>query len=217
MKKQHWYEYLWLWPIVYFTLGLFNILFAWMGLIDFLLPLFIAVVFGNKAFCNRYCGRGQLFSLLPRKLNCSSWKPAPRLLASPLFRYGFLLFFLTMFGAILSRTYLVFQGTVSLRETVDLLWVFSLPWAQSHSTGSAPAWIVQFGFGLYSLMLTSAVIGLIVMALYRPRTWCSFCPMGCMTQLICKAKQRGKPEPPKCIPPVPTAPHDDGEKTTQVN
>lgn len=36
MKKQHWYEYLWLWPIVYFTLGLFNILFAWMGLIDFL-------------------------------------------------------------------------------------------------------------------------------------------------------------------------------------
>ncbi len=81
MKKQHWYEYLWLWPIVYFTLGLFNILFAWMGLIDFLLPLFIAVVFGNKAFCNRYCGRGQLFPFCPE--NSTAPAESPRLVCWP--------------------------------------------------------------------------------------------------------------------------------------
>ncbi|MBE6909573.1 MAG: 4Fe-4S binding protein [Ruminococcaceae bacterium] len=40
-------------------------------------------------------------------------------------------------------------------------------------------------------MLTSTLIGLIVMALYRPRTWCTFCPMGSMTQMVCKAKQSG--------------------------
>ena len=217
MKKQQWYDYLWLWPIVYFTLGLFNILFAWFGMIDFLLPLFIAIVFGNKAFCNRYCGRGQLFSLLPRMITCSRKKPAPRCLASPLFRYGFLIFFLAMFGSILSQTYLVFKGTTSLREVIDLLWVFSLPWAWTHGTESAPAWAVQFGYGFYSLMLTSAVIGLIVMALYRPRTWCSFCPMGGMTQLICKAKQRGKPEPPECLPSGEAALPAHGEKTTRIS
>lgn len=28
MKQKHWYDYLWIWTIVYFVLGFFNILFA---------------------------------------------------------------------------------------------------------------------------------------------------------------------------------------------
>nr|WP_303684772.1 hypothetical protein [Phascolarctobacterium succinatutens] len=27
------------------------------------------------------------------------------------------------------------------------------------------------------------------MALFKPRTWCTFCPMGTMTQMICKMKK----------------------------
>ena len=50
--KKHWYDYLWIWTIVYFALGFFNILFAWLGMIDFLVPLFIAIIGGNKAFKN---------------------------------------------------------------------------------------------------------------------------------------------------------------------
>ena len=50
----------------------------------------------------------------------------------------------------------------------------------------------QIGFGFYSLMLTSLLLGLIVMVLYKPRTWCTFCPMGTMTQGICKLKNNEK-------------------------
>ncbi len=64
MKKKHWYDYLWIWSIIYFTLGFFNILFAWLGMSDFLVPVFIAVFGRNKWFCNNLCGRGQLFALL---------------------------------------------------------------------------------------------------------------------------------------------------------
>ena len=39
MKAKHWYDYLWVYAIIYFALGFFNILFAWLGMIDFLLPL----------------------------------------------------------------------------------------------------------------------------------------------------------------------------------
>ena len=39
-KAKHWYDYLWICAILYFTLGFFNILFAWLGMIDFLLPLY---------------------------------------------------------------------------------------------------------------------------------------------------------------------------------
>ena len=39
--KKHWYDYLWIWTILYFALGFFNILFAWLGMIDFLVPLML--------------------------------------------------------------------------------------------------------------------------------------------------------------------------------
>ena len=32
MKAKHWYDYLWVYAIIYFALGFFNILFAWLGL-----------------------------------------------------------------------------------------------------------------------------------------------------------------------------------------
>ena len=81
MKKQHWYDHLWIWTILYFALGFFNILFAWLGMIDFLVPLFIAILGGNKAFCNRYCGRGQLLAQCGK---CSRNAVAPKWLSSKL-------------------------------------------------------------------------------------------------------------------------------------
>ena len=116
--KKRWYDYLWIASSVYFLLGFVNILFAWLGLVCFFLPLIISVAGGGKAYCNRYCGRGQ--------------------------------------------------------------------WAY-HGETVAP-WAVQFSFGFYSIMLTSTVLGIITMAFFKPRSWCVYCPMGTMTQLICKAK-----------------------------
>ena len=75
MKAKHWYDYLWVYAIIYFALSFFNILFAWLGMIDFLLPLFLAIFGGNKFFCNHLCGRGQLFSKLGTDLKCSRCKP----------------------------------------------------------------------------------------------------------------------------------------------
>ena len=113
MKAKHWYDYLWVYAIIYFALGFFNILFAWLGMIDFLLPLFLAIFGGNKFFCNHLCGRGQLFSKLGTDLKCSRCKPTPRWMSSKWFRYGFLIFFLTMFGNMVFQTYLVAAGAAS--------------------------------------------------------------------------------------------------------
>ena len=189
--KMKWNDYLWIWTILYFGLGFFNILFAWLGMIDFLVPLFIAIFGGGKVFCNRYCGRGQLFAQIGC-LGCSRKKQAPRFLASTWMRYGFLAFFLTMFGVMVFQTYLVAAGAESLREALKLLWTIRVPWGWTYEAGTAPDWVAQFAFGFYSMMLTSTIIGLIVMALFKPRTWCTFCPMGTMTQMICKVKEKEK-------------------------
>lgn len=187
-KKKRWYEYLWIISAAYLVLGFFNILFAWLGLICFVVPLLISIGKGNKAYCNRYCGRGQLFDLLGNKLGLSRKKDIPAFLRSRWFRYGFLLFFLTMFGNMLFTTYLVFSEVHGLREIVKILWTFKVPWSFAYRGTAIAPWMVQFAFGFYSVMLTSTILGLITMILYKPRSWCVYCPMGTMTQGICKVK-----------------------------
>ncbi|NLL46224.1 MAG: 4Fe-4S binding protein [Clostridiales bacterium] len=187
--RKTWYDYLWIFSSLYIVLGFFNILFAWLGLLCFLIPLIIAAAGGGKAYCNRYCGRGQLFGLLGGRCGISRAKDMPAFLKSRWFRYGFLAFFLLMFSSMLFSTYLVFSGARSLREVVTLLWTIKLPWHWAYNADIAP-WIAQFAFGFYSVMLTSTVIGIVMMLLFKPRSWCVICPMGTMTQLICKAKNR---------------------------
>ena len=74
------------------------------------------------------------------------------------------------------------------KKWYDYLWIWSIIY---FTLGFFNILFAQFAFGFYSLMLTSTIIGLVVMVLYKPRTWCSFCPMGTMTQGICKIR---KPE-----------------------
>ena len=84
-----------------------------------------------------------------------------------------------MFFLMLWNTWLVFAGAKNLGTVVTLL--------AYHGTLFSDG-VAQFAFGFYSVMLTSTVLGLFTMILYKPRSWCVYCPMGTMTQLICKAK-----------------------------
>lgn len=148
----------------------------------------MAIIGGNKVYCNRFCGRGQLLGLLGNKLKLSRNTAPPKVLRSRWFRYSFLVFFMTMFGLMLFSTYKVFTGA-PLKQTITLLWVFKLPWQWSNVEIVAP-WIAQFAFGFFSVMMTSTMLGLVTMVLFRPRSWCVYCPMGTMTQGICKLKQK---------------------------
>lgn len=187
-KKKKWYDYMWIVSSIYLILGFFNILFAWLGLLCFFIPLILTVVQGNKSYCNRYCGRGQLFDVLGNKLKLSRQKSIPAFLRNNWFRYGFLAFFMLMFFNMIFATYLVFAGTNDLKEVVTLIWTFKLPWDFAYYGNAFSPWVAQFAFGFYSVMLTSSVLGMITMALFKPRSWCVYCPMGTMTQGICKLK-----------------------------
>lgn len=112
----------------------------------------------------------------------------PRWMTTKWFRYGFLTFFMVMFAQMIFISYLVFKDARGLSETVKLLWTFKIPWSWAYWIKDIPLWISQFAFGFYSVMLTSTVLGLITNILFKPRSWCIYCPMGTMTQLICKMK-----------------------------
>lgn len=188
MKQQHhWYHYLWLWSIFYFSMSFVNILFAWLGLISFCLPLLFAIIGGNKLFCNRYCDRGQLLRVLGSQVGLSRRHKMPAWLKSQTFRYAFMVFFFAMFGSVIYTTWLVGSGASSVKEAVTLLWSINLPWHWTYTANVSP-WQAQFAFGLYSLMMTSEIIALAAMLWFKPRSWCVFCPMGTLTQTICRVK-----------------------------
>ena len=92
----------------------------------------------------------------------------------------FLTFFMIMFFLMLYSTYKVFTGA-PLQQTVTLLWVFKLPWQWAEVSMVTP-WFAQFAFGFFGIMLTSTILELITMVLFRPKSWCVYCPMGTMTQ-----------------------------------
>lgn len=186
--KKRWYDYLWIGSTIYFILGFFNILFAWIGLLCLFLPVLLSALGGGKIYCSRYCGRGQLFSLLGGRFGLSRRVDPPDFLRSKWFRHGFLVFFLVMFAQMLWNTWLVLDGTNSLRQVVTLLWTVRLPWHWAYHSTTVSPWAAQFAFGFYSVMLTSTVLGSVTMVLFKPRSWCVYCPMGTMTQLICTAK-----------------------------
>ena len=189
MKKK-WYDYLWILSLAYLALGFFNIMAAWLGLLCFFIPLIISMVSGTKGCWSRYCGRGQLFGLLGGRFGLSRKKDIPGWMKSRWFRYGFLAFFLVMFMQMLFNTALVFSGVRDLNQAVTLLWTFQVPWHWAYHGTRLHAGAAQFAFGFYSVMLTSTILGLVTMVLFKPRSWCVYCPMGTMTQLICQAKHR---------------------------
>lgn len=189
-RERKWYDYLYVITPIYLTLGFFNILFAWIGLLFFFLPLIFAAAGKGKLYCNRYCDRGQFLDLLGERFGISRRVALPRWIRSKAFRYGFLTFFMVMFINMLVVTWLVLTGLQELGTTVQLLWTFQLPWHWAYPVAVAPG-VAQFAFGFYGVMLTSTVIGLFSMLLFRPRSWCVFCPMGTMTQLISSARAKG--------------------------
>ena len=93
------------------------------------------------------------------------------------FGINFLMIFLT--------TLMVFLDKRDPIEKVRFLMAFQLPGTMPNllDIGVMPDWVVHVGFRIYSMMVTTTIIGLLVTYLYRARTWCAICPMGTLSSL----------------------------------
>ena len=188
MRKRP-YHYLWIYSLVFFALGLFHIMFAWLGLISFILPLFFAFGRGTKGYCNRYCDRGQFLRMFGDELGLSRRNELPAWMKSGAFRYAVMILFFSTFGSILYATWQIAQGADGLQETLTVLWFFRLPWHWAYGGGADP-WAAAFAFKLYGFLLTSEIVAIASMLYFKPRAWCVYCPMGTLTQMICRSKSK---------------------------
>ena len=164
--------------LLFFALGLVNMFFAWLGLICFALPFVLLIKNKHKTWCSTYCPRASLFNRLLSRISRHT-NPPRWLVGKDARDYVLIYFGVNLFVAILS-TVMVFKGRVDALDSLRLLMVWQVPWEvpQLLDLPGIPPWSVHATFRIYSIFLTSTLVGLLLGLLFKPRTWCAICPVG---------------------------------------
>lgn len=168
--------------LLFFVLGLLHITFALVGLMCFIIPFVQYYQYKDKVWCKYYCPRAGFFNRIISRINLGL--RSPKFLAKVSVKkavVGYLalnLFFVTM------STTMVALGRIPPIEMVRFLIVFPLPLELPQLFNfAAPAPLVHLGYRVFSMMFTSVVVGSVLGILYRPRTWCTVCPINTLTKV----------------------------------
>ena len=179
--KNAWIKYSYLFTLLFFSLGFFNIVFAWVGFFCLIMPFVFVIKHNKRTWCQSYCPRSNLLTRLFSKIGIK--RTAPKWLINGRGRRIMLTFFLINFLMICLSTLIVFLDKRDPLEKIRFLMVFQLPWNMPNllDIGLMPDWVIHLGFRVYSMMLTTTIIGLLLGYLYRAKTWCVICPMGTLS------------------------------------
>jgi polyferredoxin len=183
MKKK-WTDKLYIFTILLFTLGFFNIIFAWLGFACMIIPFVLLAKDGKKTWCQSYCPRASLFTVLFRGKSQNS-RTVPKWLTGDKAKMFFLIYFSFNLFILFMSTLMVFRGRIDAMERVRFMIAFQLPWnmPQLLNISFIPSWAVHLSFRVYSMMFSTTVIGLVLGFLYKPRTWCTVCPVNTISDM----------------------------------
>jgi hypothetical protein len=189
--KKNWTNYFYIITISFFTLGFFNIIFAWLGFICMILPFVLLARDKKKTWCQNYCPRASLFQKLFKGRSLSG-KTGPDWLIRGKAKWVMLGYFSINLFVLTMSTVMVFKGRREALENIRFLLVFQFPWdiPQLLNLGTMPNWIVHLSFRIYSMMFTTTVLGLILSWIFKPRTWCTICPINTISDISLKKINR---------------------------
>ncbi len=171
---------LWVITVLFFSLGFVHIGFSLLGLFCMGFPFALYLKSGEKLWCKKYCPRASLFLRILHKISLK--KPLLKGFTKQNVKTGVLIYFgINVFFATMS-TIMVSLGRVAPIDYVRFLIVFPIPVAfpQLLQFTISP-WLLHLSYRIYSMMLTSTTIGLILGFLYVPRAWCVICPIQTLT------------------------------------
>jgi len=191
-KKKHkivLQDYLFIVTILFFLLGMVNIVFSWLGLVCAALPFVMAKRTGKKLWCQRYCPRAHLFTKAIGKLSLNLKQP--KILRDGRGKRFLLTYFcINMMMATMS-TVSVFFGGIAPMAHVRFLMFFKMPFVlpQLIAIPLSPA-MLHLSYRLYSIMFTSTILGILLGIIFKPRTWCAVCPIQTLTTETMKKSQK---------------------------
>jgi hypothetical protein len=189
MKKK-WTSKLYIITVLFFSLGFFNIIFAWLGFACLILPFVLLAKDGDKTWCKGYCPRASLFTKLLNGRSLTG-KAAPKWITAGKIKWVFLVYFTFNLFVLSMSTLMVFRGRREAMEYVRFMIAFRIPWdmPQFLNIEGIPQWGVHLGFRVYSMMFTTTTIGMVLGWIFKPRTWCTICPVNTVSDLVIKNRK----------------------------
>ena len=156
--------------IAYIIVGWFYPVVGLIALICMIGPVMTSIWKG-RWWCGHVCPRGNMYDRLLSKY--SPHKPIPAFVRTFGFRLFMVFFIFSMFGIQLT---------------------FTVPWSE----GGLAMW-GGIGRVFWTIIVMTTIVGITLSFIYAPRTWCSFCPMGTISNWVARRGQESGYLHPDCL------------------
>jgi hypothetical protein len=168
-------RYLFIITILYFTLPFISIIAAISAVLCIGLPFVLYSKENKNVWCKSYCPRSSFFMVVGRKRD--HYKMVPSIFTNGKLQ-SILLVYLTLNLIFISGSTLqVAMQNMEMMPYLRLFIVVKLfPIPQLLSL-PLPFWLIHLSYRLYSMMLSSTLLGVAFALLYRQRAWCTVCPI----------------------------------------
>ncbi len=185
-------RFLFLFTLTYFALGFVNIHFALLGLVCMALPLILLLKNKKKTWCQGYCPRASLYTNCG-KLKGKSSRKTPMFFINGHMKWIMLAYFAISLFFIIGSTLKVASGSMMPMNYLRFLLVIPIrgEMPQLIELSVIAPWLTHFSYRFYSMMMTTTTLGLILAFIYKPRTWCTVCPIATVSDIYiksCKSK-----------------------------
>ncbi len=183
-------KYLFLITLTYFALGFINIHFALLGIVCMALPIILLFKNNKKTWCQKYCPRSSLYTTCGNIKGKRSLKTPNFFIKGPM-KWLMLGYFGISLMIIILSTIGVSQGKPPM-DYLRFLLIFPLKGMPQLFDIASPTWILHLSYRFYSMMMTTTTLGLILALIFKPRTWCTICPIATVSDVYIKTLHNKK-------------------------
>jgi len=184
-------KYLFLITLLFFALGFVNIHFALLGFICMLLPFILLIKNNKKTWCQGYCPRANLYSTVG-KITKEHSRKTPVFFIKGNMKWIMLIYFGISLFIITMSTFKVSSGVIPPMKILRFLIFIPIPFElpQIMEFSNVMPWLTHLSYRIYSMMMTTTVIGLVLAIVYKPRTWCTICPIATVSDVYLKSSKK---------------------------
>jgi len=181
------HKLLYLFTITFFLLGFANIHFSLFGIICMTLPIYLLLKDRKKTWCQSYCPRASLYTTCGKAKKWSSRK-TPHFFVKGKMKWIMLTYFGISLLFITISTVVVAKGMRPAMEYLKFLILIPIPFEmpQFFDIINPAPWLTHLSYRFYSMMMTTTFLGFLLAMIYKPRTWCTICPIATVSDVILK-------------------------------
>lgn len=182
-KKQYGLRpYLYIFTLSFFTLPFIHISFSFLAFLCMLIPFIMLLTRKENIWCRHYCPRASITTLVGRKRG--KYKKTPIIFRDGYLKKMMLTYFTLNLLFITGSTIGVARGSMAAMPYIRLFIAIPLFPIPQLIDISMSQWMSHLSYRLYSMMLSSTILGITFALLYRPRAWCAVCPVGTILKKI---------------------------------